>query len=295
LLEHRHAEVNGIRLHYVTCGQGPLVLFLHGFPEFWYAWKDLLADFGRDHQAVAVDMRGYNESSRPAAVEQYRIEHLVEDVRALADHLGRERFVLVAHDWGGGVAWAFAIRHPERLDGLVVINAPHPAIFQRELRENPAQQQASRYMLVFRSPDAEAILAADGHAALVKAVLAEGLARGYFTEADRRAYVEAWSRPGTLTGGLNYYRAARLGPPGGEDAPARGNFGLAEPSLVVRVPTLVVWGEQDRALLPGNLEGLEAFVPDLTVRRVPDGTHWVVHEHPDLVIRYIREFIGARR
>ncbi|PYM91169.1 MAG: alpha/beta hydrolase [Candidatus Rokuibacteriota bacterium] len=289
-MDHAYADVNGVHLHYVTEGRGPLIVFVHGFPEFWYAWRDQLREFGRDHQAVAPDMRGYNLSAKPADVAQYRVANMVEDLRALAARLGHPRFVLVGHDWGGVVAWAFAIAHPQRLEKLVIVNAPHPAIFEREIRRNPAQQSASRYMLVFRSPEAEAILAANDHARLVEMFERELGPR--FTAADRAAYREAWSQPGALTGGLNYYRAAGVGPPSGEGDPAR-SFGADPSRLIVRVPTLVIWGEQDRALLTGNLDGLEKFVPDLTVRRVPDGSHWVIHESPELVNRYIRDFLAG--
>jgi pimeloyl-ACP methyl ester carboxylesterase len=293
MLQHEYAELNGIRLHYVTAGTGKLIMFVHGFPEFWYAWKNQLAEFGRDYRAVALDMRGYNQSSKPAAVEQYRVPCLVEDLRALAEHLGHEKFVLVGHDWGGAIAWAFALSHPDRLDKLVIVNAPHPGVFERELRENPAQQRASQYMLMFRSPQAEQNLSADNYAALVDAVLGPGLEQGYFTEEDRRVYLEAWSQPGALTGGLNYYRAAEIGPPAERGSRATGNFGRDLASLTVRVPTLVIWGEKDPYLLTGNLEGLDRFVPDLTIKRIPDGSHWVVHEQPALVNSYIREFIAG--
>ena len=291
MLEHRYAEVNGVRLHYVTVGRGPLILFAHGFPEFWYEWKAQLAEFGRDHQAVAPDMRGYNLSTKPAALDQYEMRHLVEDLRALAEHLGHRRFVLVGHDWGGAVAWAFAIKHPDRLEKLVIVNAPHPAVFARELRQNPEQQKASEYMLAFRSEKAEALLSADDFSVLQQRVLGPLLAGGHLTEADRRAYVEAWAQPGALTGGLNYYRAARVGPPSREGTPASGTVGELGGDTTVRVPTLVIWGERDTALLTGNLDGLERHVPDLTIRRVPDGTHWVIHEHPALVSRLIRDFV----
>jgi pimeloyl-ACP methyl ester carboxylesterase len=272
-------------------------MFVHGFPEFWYEWKNELAEFGRDHRAVAPDMRGYNLSSKPADVDQYRVGYLVEDLRALAEHLGHKKFVLVGHDWGGAVAWAFAIFHPDYLEKLIIINAPHPGVFERELRENPAQQRASQYMLMFRSARAEQTLLANDCAALVDAVLAEGLKQGYFTEEDRKAYVEAWSQPGAITGGLNYYRAAAIGPPTREGADWRATDNRASElsSLTVRVPTLVIWGEKDEALLTGNLEGLDGFVPDLTVKRIPDGSHWVIHQKPGLVNSYIRDFIASKR
>jgi pimeloyl-ACP methyl ester carboxylesterase len=288
MFEHKYADVNNIRLHYVTVGKGKLMMFLHGFPEFWYEWRNQLAEFGRDYQAVAPDMRGYNLSSKPTDVEQYRIKYLIEDVRALAEHLGYKKFILVAHNWGGGVAWPFAIRHPEYLEKLIIINAPHPAIFMRELRDNPAQRKASQYILVHRAPGAEDILARNDYAVLVSSLLKDGIKQGYFTEEDRKAYIEAWSQPGALTGGLNYYRAAHLGSFTGESDDSLS----ADPALfTVVVPTLVIWGEKDRWLLAGNLEGLEKYVPNLTIKRIPDGSHWVIHGKPGLVNSYIREFI----
>ena len=288
IFEHKYADVNNIRVHYVTVGKGKLIIFLHGFPEFWYEWKKQLAEFGRDYQAIAPDMRGYNLSSKPAEVGQYRMKYLVEDIRALAKHLGFKKFILVAHDWGGGVAWPFAIRYPEYLEKLIIINAVHPAIFMRELRDNPAQQRASQYILVYRTAEAENILARDNYAILVDNLLEDGIKQGYFTDEDKQAYIEAWSEPGALTGGLNYYRAVHLGSFTGESDDSLS----ADPSVfMVNVPTLVIWGEKDKWLLTGNLEGLEKYVPDLTIKRIPDGSHWVIHEKPGLVNSYIREFI----
>lgn len=302
MFKDNYAEVNGVRLHYVSAGNGPLIMFLHGFPEFWYEWKDQLTEFGKDHLAVAPDMRGYNLSAKPEGVDQYQVKYLVEDVRALADHLGQKKFILVAHDWGGAVAWAFAIAHPEYLEKLVIVNAPHPGVFGRELANNPAQQKASQYMLMFRSEKAEENLSANNYAGLVNAVLGEGLKSGVFTEEDKQAYIKAWSQPGALTGGLNYYRAARIGPPApksgeAETTPtteASGNFATDPTKLTVKVPTLVIWGEKDTALLTGNLEGLDQYIPNLTIKRIPEGSHWVIHEKPAEVNGYIRDFISAK-
>jgi len=291
-ISHEYAEVNGVRLHYAKAGSGPLILFLHGFPEFWYEWKNQLVEFGRDHAAVAPDMRGYNLSSKPAEQSAYAVPQLVEDIRALSSELlkanGGSKFTLVAHDWGGAIAWIFAALHPEMLDKLVIINAPHPTVFARELRENAAQQQASQYMLLFRSPEAEATLSANNYATLVNAILGDGIKNGTVTDEDKAAYIAAWSQPGALTGGLNYYRASAIGPPKPGEPP---NPLLSQP-VIVRVPTLVIWGEKDTALLTGNLNGLEPFVPTLTVKRIPDATHWVVREKPGDVNRFIREFIA---
>ncbi len=299
MFKDKYVKVNGVRLHYVTAGKGPLILFLHGFPEFWYEWKDQLAEFSKDHLAVAPDMRGYNLSAKPTEMDQYKISVLVEDIRALADKLSHnKKFVLVAHDWGGAVAWAFAIAHPDLLDKLVIVNAPHPGVFGRLLTSDPGQQKASQYMLMFRSAQAEQTLSANNYAGLVNAVLGSGLKSGVFTEADKEAYIKAWSQPGALTGGLNYYRANRVGPPApasaaGSDgnASSTGNFAVDPTALNVKVPTLVIWGEKDTALLTQNLDGLDQFVPKLTIKRVPDGSHWVIHEKRDEVNGYIRDFI----
>jgi pimeloyl-ACP methyl ester carboxylesterase len=176
VLKDEYIQVSGLRMHCVTAGKGPLILFLHGFPEFWYEWKNQLAEFGKDHLAVAPDMRGYNSTDKPSDMEQYRMSYLVDDVLALANHFSHgKKFVLVAHDWGGAVAWAFAIAHPETLDRLVIVNAPHPGVFGRLLASDPKHQQASQYMLMFRSPQAEQTLSANNYAALVNAVLGPGL------------------------------------------------------------------------------------------------------------------------
>ena len=277
----KYAEVNGVRLHYVEQGKGPLILFLHGFPEFWYEWKELLPEFARDHHAVAPDMRGYNLSSKPSAVEEYRVPLIVEDVRALASKLGAKKFVLVGHDWGGVIAWAFAAAHPEMLEKLIIVNAPHPTVFARELANNPNQQNASSYFNLFTSPKAEEALGQNNFQRL------QDLLQGWGSEEDRRLYLENWNRG--LTGGLNYYRASRLSSPaGGEKAEASP---LLSQKMNIAVPTLVIWGEKDTALLTGNLEGLDQYVKNLRVERVPDGSHWVIHEQPKLVIQYMRDFL----
>jgi epoxide hydrolase 4 len=285
MLRDNYANVNGIRLHYVTSGTGPLILFLHGFPEFWYAWKNQLTDFGRDHQAVALDMRGFNLSDKPSDVSQYRLNILVEDIRAFAAHLSPgKKFVLVGHDWGGFVAWAFAAAHPQALAKLVIINAPHPTIFARLLTSDSAQQKASEYMEIFRSAQAEQILSANNFDILANKVMVFGSQHGPLPE-DKPAYVKAWSQPGALTGGLNYYRANRV-----SASP------LADPanasSFAVNVPTLVIWGEKDPAMVPQNLDGLAEFVPQLTIKRLPEASHWLVHRQSAEVTAYIREFVG---
>lgn len=291
MISHQFADVNGIRLHYLAAGAGPLIIFLHGFPEFSYAWRKQLLEFGADHLAVAPDMRGYSLSDKPPGVDQYAMKHLVDDVAGLATSLGHQKFILVGHDWGGAIAWSFAIRRPERLSKLVVINGPHPGIFDRLLRNDPVQQKASQYMLMFRSDRAEQILSANNYAAMVGMVFGRRMKDGRLSaedEVDKQAYLAAWSQPGALTGGLNYYRAARLGP-GPDDA--HGNFAVDPSRLTVNVPTLVIWGEDDVALPLCNLDGLDQFVPQLAIQRIPGAGHWVIHEKPVEVNRYIRDFL----
>jgi len=281
---------NGMRLHYVESGAGPLILFVHGFPEFWYAWKHQLTEFSRDHHAVALDMRGYNLSSNPPAVADYRARHLMEDLRLLIEHLGGRPCVMVAHDWGGAVAWSFAAAYPEYLRKLVIINAVHPVVFARELHDNPAQQKASDYMNFFRSDKAERVLSEEGCRRLL-AMTCESWAGAAGVDAEERArYLAAWSQPGALTGGLNYYRASPLHP-AENAADAQKLLALDAEALKVDIPTLVIWGERDQALLPGNLAGLDRHVTTLTIERIPEGSHWIVHEQPERVNRLIRDFL----
>ena len=288
--EHRYAEVNGQRLHYVTVGTGKLMLFVHGFPEFWYEWHKQLDEFGKDHQAVALDMRGYNLSSKPKDVADYRAKHLIEDLRALIEHLGYKKCILVAHDWGGAVAWTFAASLAEYVEKLVIINAPHTATFARELSHNPAQQAASQYMLLFRMDKAERVMTENNYARLVGMLKSAGSTGAWLTDEDKSRYIEAWSQPGAVTGGLNYYRASPLYPPSAED-PGASAIQIDPERVIVRMPTLVIWGDADNALLPSLLDGLDQFVPNLTLKRIPNGSHWVIHEQPELVNEHIRAFI----
>ncbi len=294
MLKHDYADVNGVRLHYVSAGEGKLIMFVHGFPEFWYEWKNQLAEFGKDYQAVAIDLRGYNLSSKPADVDQYKMRIVAEDLRQLVERLGHKKFILVAHDWGGSVAYAFALFHPDYLEKLIVINTFHPATFDRELRQNPDQRKASQYMLMFRTPEAEKILSENNYAYLRDFAFGDLLKQGYLTQDDLKAYIQAWSQPGALTGVLNYYRAAKLDALVNEGSQAA-TPPLDDSRLIVKVPTLVIWGEKDTAMMVSSLHGLEKYVPDLTVKRIPDGSHWVVHEKPELVNKYMREFIQGKK
>ena len=286
-LTHNFASVNGVRLHYASAGERgrPLIVFLHGFPEFWYAWRKLLPDFGSDYFAVAPDMRGYNLSDKPEGVAAYAVSELCADVFALADSLGYSVFHLVGHDWGGVVAWACAIKRPERIERLAILNAPHPGLFARELASNPRQIEASQYIALFRRPGSEAEVLRLGF--IERALLRPCLASGAMTAAEADEYRKAWAIEGALTAALNYYRSSRFAP-ATEVRPAEP---IDREKWRVRVPAVVIWGMNDRALMSSNLDGLSEVVDRLTVHRLEGASHWLVHEHPAKVAALLRDFL----
>jgi len=311
IFQDHYADVNGMRLHYASVGKGRLVLFLHGYPSFWYQWKDQMAEMGKDHLAVGLDMRGYNLSSRPEGLEPYKMKHLVEDVRQFAEKIAGkgQKFTLVAHDWGANVAWVFAMYHPEMLEKLIIVNGAHPFISERELRENPAQRYASNYFFVFNgflAPGEQPINENDtkesatrrAHAGFVDAEVKSGR----YTEDDRNAWIAAWSQPGSTTAGLNYYRANHRNAPFNDRHPASTiptSWSAKEvtegaKSTIINVPTFVIWGMRDSAILSGHLSGLEKWVPNLSVKLYPDDDHWVMLQKHTAVALDIRRFIEGK-
>jgi len=263
---------------------------LHGFPQFWYMWRDQLLDFSKNYLAVAPDMRGYNLSSKPEEIDQYQPQHIVEDLRALVEeYFGRKKFILVGHDWGGVIAFPFANLYPNLVEKLIIINAPHPNIFGRLIAKNKDQQASSQYVLFFRTKNAEGYLSNNNFQNLYGVVFNSEME---FDEDDRQMYKEAWSQPGALTGGLNYYRAGGLRPPSQEEKISElTNEQLEANPVMINVPTLVIWGEKDTALTVHNLEGLDEFIPDLIIKRIPEGSHWVINEQPDKINSLIRDFL----
>jgi len=264
---------------------GPRVLLLHGFPEAAFVWDEVIERLAPHARCVAPNLRGYAGSSAPAGVDAYRPKRLVADVAAVIEALGAPVDVLVAHDWGGALAWNLAAQRPELLKHLVMINSPHPAAFLRELRHSAAQQAASAYMSFLCRPDAEALLMADDCRRLWP--FFDGAA--WLTPAVREQYRAVW-RQG-LDGPLNYYRASPLRPARSPDD-ALHTLVLNDDAVTVRVPTTLLWGERDHALLPGLLDGLEHWVPQLRLRRMPEASHWIVHEQPALVADEILRALG---
>lgn len=292
---------NGITLSCRAAGATgrPVLVFLHGFPEGAFVWDALLEHFSKDenggYRCVAPNLRGFEKSSSPNEVSAYRPKFLVQDIAALVamETGGTQPLAcLVAHDWGGAVAWNFANQHPHLTRRLAIINSPHPGTFLRELKTNPVQQQASAYMNFLISEDAEQLLTDDDFARLWKFLTYEfsnGRATPWLTESVKNQYRAVWSQG--LRGGCNYYRASPLRPPRAED-PAAAAVELPKSMLMVTLPTLVVWGMDDAALPPELIEGLDEYVPDLTLHKIPDATHWIIHEQPALVTRLLQDFLA---
>lgn len=271
---HREESVGGLRLHWVEAGEGPLVLLLHGFPELWLAWrKQIPALAASGFRAVAPDLRGYNLSEKPRGVASYRMEKLAGDVANLVRHLGYERTFLVGHDWGGAIAWCVPALHPGLVERLAILNAPHPVLFKRKLG-TLAQARRSSYVFFFQLPFLPERSLTRHRAGFLKGMLRrDPVTSGAFSPEEIEAYREAFLRPGAATAAINYYRAAFRG-------------GTRIPGFrrsLDGVPTLVLWGERDRYLGPELLDGLDALVPDLRLVRIPDASHWLPSDAPDLV------------
>jgi epoxide hydrolase 4 len=271
----------------------PVLMFLHGFPEAAFVWDELLEHFARPehggYRCVAPNLRGYERSSQPADVKAYRPKELVQDITALIAVEGAPLECLVAHDWGGAVAWNIANQRPDLTRRLAILNSPHPGTFLRDLQRDPKQQAASAYMNFLIRPDAEQLLREDDYRRLWGFFTQWG-ATPWLTDAVRQQYRAIWDA--SLTGGLNYYRASPLRP-AREGDPAAGAITLPREMLTVTVPTLVLWGMKDVALLPSLLDGLDEYVADLTVEKIDDASHWLVHEQPRLVADRLARFLGA--
>ncbi len=274
--ERGEVQLSEVRLDYACQGahvEGqPTVLMLHGFPEFWMGWAEVMDLLAPARRVLAPDQRGYNTSDKPEALEDYELDHLVGDIAELIDQLDGP-VVLVGHDWGGAVAWAVAARHPDKLDRLVIANAPHMNVFGELLATDPDQQEAFSYLDLFMLDSADELLVANDFGLLAD------MFEGVLSEEELGAYKEAWGQERAIEGGLNWYRANF------EDGLPKG-----DEQLLVEVPTLVLWGMDDTALLPSNLDGLDAYVSDLQVQEVPGATHWIAHELPDVVAEAIEDF-----
>jgi pimeloyl-ACP methyl ester carboxylesterase len=286
---HRQTVVNDVRLHYVEAGEehDETVVLLHGFPEFWYSWHEQIPTLAEEYHVVAPDLRGYNRSEKPIGVDAYRMSELTADVVELIRTFGDDAH-LVGHDWGGGIAWNVAARHEEAVKTLSVLNAPHPEAFREEIRRNPEQRRKSWYMVLFQLPKLPEWGLTRRNCAAFDEVFETST--DALSEADLDRYKEAFATPGAATAAVNYYRSILR-----EEVKARIPFVSGDvASGEVDVPTLLLWGEDDLALVP-ELTAVDEWVSDLTVRRIPDASHWVQLDAADRVSEELLAHVGANR
>ena len=282
-VERTYREVNGVELHTVSAGDpgDPLVVLLHGFPEFWYEWREYVGPLVEAGYRVLVpDQRGYNRSEKPDGLDAYSVDTLSADIVDLIETAGRESAHVVGHDWGAAVAWDLALRHPEAVDRLGIINVPHPTVFQRTLKSDLTQLRNSWYMFFFQLPLLPEWASSRNGFAFFVDVMESSSRPGTFGERDFERYRRAWSREDAVGSMINWYRALfrRLNEP---------------PRERVDAPALVVWGENDEALIPRMAGESVRYCSDGRLERFPDATHWVPHEYPDRVVRLLLEHLDA--
>ena len=278
--QHAYITTNGVKLHYVTQGEGDLMLMLHGFPEFWYSWRNQIPEFAQDYKVVALDLRGYNDSDKPADKSAYVMDEFIRDVEGVIKGLGYDKCILVGHDWGGAIAWNFAYAHPEMVERLIILNLPHPAKFAEGMR-NPQQLLRSSYMFFFQIPWLpEFLIQSSDYQPIETAIKGMAVNKSAFSKEDLEAYKDAAAKRGAMTATLNYYRnifQQRM---------------TSQDWSVLEVPTLMIWGEKDTALGKELTYGTEAYVRDFKIKYIPDCSHWVQQEKPELVNQYMREFLN---
>lgn len=280
----------GVELDVIVAGHptNPPIILLHGFPESHRTWRHQIPDLARDHFVLAPDQRGYAGSSKPVGVDHYTPDKLVADILALADRFDIGRFTLVGHDWGGAIAWMAALQHPDRVARLIILNAPHPFIFQKTMFDDPAQREASQYIRAFRETTLEQHIDQIGLDAFFDGSFMRHTDFEKVRD-EKPVYLQQWAEPGALTAMLNWYRASAIQVPAMDEKAQRPAF-LDAPFPPIKVPTLVIWGMKDKALLPSQLDGLDALVPDLTIEKV-DAGHFVPWEAPEAVTAAMRAWL----
>jgi pimeloyl-ACP methyl ester carboxylesterase len=283
----------GVTLNVASAGpgDGEPILFLHGFPESHRTWRHQLDGLSDLYRVYAPDQRGFAASDRPEGVENYETDKIVADVMALADSLGLDGFTLVGHDWGGAVAWTAALTHPHRIKRLIIVNAPHPLVFQKSLIDDAAQREASQYITFFRSPAAEAAITAMGLENFLDRVMLSHADATKLPAEERQNYLDDWSQPGVLTTMLNWYRASKISVPAPGDE-AKAPLWTSAPFPKLKMPTLVIWGLKDTALLPVQLDGLHDLIDDLRLVTSPSASHFITWEEPGIVTSAIRDFLA---
>lgn len=283
---HGLAHVNGVRLHYVTQGEGPLLVLLHGFPEFWYSWRHQIPELAKHFTVVAPDLRGYNESDKPVGVANYRVDILTADVMGLIRAFGEEHAIIVGHDWGGGVAWAFAADYPQATKQLIVMNCPHPGPFQKHLRSNWRQLRRSWYMFFFQIPWLPELgIRVNASRFVEQAFRGMAIRKEAFPDEELKKYAAAIRMPGVATAAINYYRAAF------RETVRKGERQFAK----ISCPTLLIWGEEDIALGKELTYDMEPYFTNrFEISYIPHCSHWVQQEQPELVNQYMLDFLLNR-
>ena len=283
--KHGFVKTEEIRMHYVTQGEGKLLLLLHGFPDFWYVWRFQIPELAKHFRVVAPDLRGYNETDKPEGVDKYSLNLLAGDIMGLIRALGEKRAIIIGHDWGGAVAWSFAAFSPEATERLVILNAPHPNAYTTKTKSSLRQLQKSWYVFFFQTPDIpEEVLSRNDYFFLKEMLRRSCVKKDVFTDEEFEVYTEAWSKPGALTGAINYYRA-NMNP-----AIIFSDRTITFPKI--KSPTLVIWGEQDAALLKDLTVGMDEFVDaPYSIKYIPNCGHWVQLEEPALVNKHILNFL----
>lgn len=271
----------------------PLIICLHGFPEYWAAWREVMDELAGDFFLAAPDQRGFNLSSKPEGEEAYRANRMVGDLAALADRLSPDRpFILAGHDWGASIAYAYAFAHPGRLSHLIIANGVHPVCFQRAILTDPAQRQASQYFLKLRAPGAVARMAENDFARTMN-MIAGFSAVDWMTDEIKAAYREAWGQPGAMQAMLHWYNSSPiLVPPTEAVVTTAPLLDVPAERVTVRMRHLVIWGEQDQALRPICLDELPTYAPKLSIEHIAGAGHWILHEKPVEVASAIRSFVS---
>lgn len=265
-----------VKLHTVLEGSGEPVILLHGFPDFWYGWKNIIKGLKEEYSLIVPDTRGINLSAKPEGEEHYTLDILIEDIKILSEKLNLGVFTLVGHDWGGAIAWAFAYKYPKLIKKLIILNAPHPKLFRKKIEGNAKQRRSSGYIFQLLKPGGEQGLLKNEMMGLKASVFGTSRRKDAYSEEDKQKYIEAWSQPDAILCGVNYYRA---------------NRNVEDYAGVIKVPTLVIHGMKDNFVRPTVLDGLSEYVEDLTIVKAEMSSHWVMHDEPETVISSIKEFM----
>jgi pimeloyl-ACP methyl ester carboxylesterase len=306
-MKHHTIEIENVNIHYVEAGEcsdthspRQTMVFLHGFPEYWGTWHAQLDYFANDYRVIAPDLPGYHLSDKPEALSFYEVPKLIQFMAKFIQGVApQEKIILVAHDWGGVIAWPIAAFFPQLIDRLVILNAAHPSIFTREMIHNAQQRQKSEYIHELIAPNGVETLSKH-HYQYLKDKIFIGMREGTLNDTQRKAYEDVWAQPGAVNGMLQYYRAMpQLAP--SEKVTAAGNGPVVAathmkiPNIRITCPTLLLWGEQDQAFVKENIDGVDEYVPDVRIKRFPDASHWLQHELPDDVNKEIDGFLKTTK